>query len=86
VHEGELVVAAIVLNVVHRLRGLVLVVVMAAGKDFRQWGRMVIELIRDYAQLIGAVAVEATVRRGMEKWLSELGWHRKAVIMGLDHG
>lgn len=86
VHDGPEIVSIVVLRIVRRARGLVVIVVLVAGRDFSAWGQRIQSLIQDYAGLIGAVGIEATARPGMAKWLSAMGWRRKAEIMELDHG
>lgn len=86
IHEGPSITAIIVLEIEKRQRGLVLNVVLIAGKSFESWSEQVQKLIEDYASLIGAYTIEAVVRDGMRKWLEPLGWKRKATIMEIKNG
>lgn len=86
VHDVERVVAAVVIQVVNRPKGKVLLVVLVAGRDFASWGQTVQDLLVEYAGLIGAVSIEAVARAGMAKWLSNMGWSRKATVMELKNG
>ena len=86
VHSGDHVIAVLVLQVAQRARGLALIVILAAGRDFWSWSYKVQDIIVDYAELIDAYTIEAVARDGMAKWLKELGWKKKAVIMELKNG
>ncbi len=81
VHEGGTVKAGIVLERHKRKRGTALIVVLVAGRGFHEWSETVMALLEDYRVLIGAYTIEAVARAGMEKWLRELKWRPKAVVM-----
>jgi len=86
VADGGDIVAIVVLRVVSRVKGVALLVSLVAGRDFDSWGQMISDLVADYAELIGAYTVEATARKGMAKWLAQMGWRQKAIVMELDNG
>lgn len=86
VHDGREVMAAVVLRVNARPDGHALTVVLVAGREFHRWGRHIQELIRDYAQIIGANTVQAVARPGMARWLERMGWKKKATVMELKDG
>lgn len=86
VHDDDSITAIVVLQIVERERGLVLFVVLVAGRDFDNWSSHVNDLIAKYAEQIGAYSVEATARKGMAKWLEKLGWKRKAILMEQSNG
>lgn len=87
VHDGTAIIAGIVLQVVRRERGTALIVVLIAGRSFSSWAPCVQQLIKDYANLIGAYTIEAVCREGMAKLLYGMGWKRKATTMRLEnHG
>ncbi len=86
VHDGEEIIAGLVLQIIQRSKGPALIVIFQAGRDFARWSERVNSLIRDYADLIGAYTVEAVCRKGAAKWLKELGWTEKAITMEMRNG
>lgn len=80
-HDGPEVTAAIVLDVMKHPAKTTLFVVLIAGSRFAEWAPQVQALLRDYADIIGADTIEASVRDGLTRWLDRMGWRRKAVIM-----
>lgn len=85
-HDAEKIIGALVLNVVERKQGPVLFVVMVAGRRFQEWAPKAQALLQDYMDLIGARKIESYSRVGMEKWMRELGWKKRAVIMEWTNG
>lgn len=83
VHDGPDVAAVIVLDVVKHPAKTTLFVVLIAGRRFGDWAPAVQNLLRDYAAIVGADTIEASVRDGLTKWLGNMGWKRKATIMEL---
>lgn len=81
VHEGQDVIAVLVLQAVRRADGLVLLVVLMAGRDFASWCERANGLLQEYAELMGAVRIESTSRKGAAKWLEQLGWKPRTIIM-----
>lgn len=86
VHQGEEVIGVLVLNILQRRSGLVLFVVMVAGREFQKWAPKAQSLLRDFMDLTGAVKIESHSRPGMEAWMRELGWRKRAVIMEYTDG
>ena len=84
IHNGEEIIAGLVLQIIQRSKGPALIVIFQAGRDFALWSERVNGLIRDYADLIGAYTVEAVCRKGAAKWLEDLGWKRKAITMAME--
>lgn len=85
VHDGDDVTAVVVLEIVEHPAKTTLFVALIAGSRFSEWAPMVHGLLQDYAALIGADTVEASVRDGLTKWLSAMGWKRKATLMEIAH-
>jgi hypothetical protein len=83
VTERDEVLAVIVLEIQKYADKRTLAVLLIAGRDFKKWINRVLELIRDLADLTGVDTIEASVRDGLVKWLSPLGWHKKATLMEL---
>ena len=86
VHDADDITAVVVIQIIERPQGRVLAVVLVAGRGFASWGQQVQELLQEYASLIGADWIEAVARDGMAKWLSRMGWKRKATLMELKNG
>lgn len=85
VHQESDVIAIVVIEVVRYPAKTTLLAALIAGSRFAEWAPMVQELLRDYADLIGADTIETSVRDGLTKWLAPMGWKRKATIMELEH-
>lgn len=81
VHDEGEVIAVIVLQVTKRTSGLVLGVVLAAGRDMSLWLEDVERLIAEYAELLGAVLVVSTARPGLARLLKRFGWKPRAIVM-----
>lgn len=84
IHEGEDIVACVVLSVSDYPKGKKVHIQLTAGKDLDRWIEQIEGLLRDYRDLVGAIAIEASCRKGLARRLSRRGWGRKAVIMELQ--
>lgn len=81
VRESFDILACMVWTVTEHKKGRKVLVEFLAGKDMDLWVGMLEELLQDYRDLVGAMCVEASCRKGLAKKLSERGWRSKAVIM-----
>ena len=81
VRENFDILACMVWTVTEHKKGRKVLVEFLAGKDMDLWVGMLEELLQDYRDLVGAMCVEASCRKGLAKKLSERGWRSKAVIM-----
>lgn len=79
--SGGALTGVLLLEVVKRRRGRVLMVVLVAGARFTGWAPAVQPLLQDFAAIVGARKIESHSRPGMEAWMRELGWRKRAVIM-----
>lgn len=86
VHEDRDVSAGIILQALQRDKGIALYVVLVAGEGWTKSASQVNQKLKEYAQEIGAYTVEATCRKGMARWLEELGWKEKAILMEMNNG
>lgn len=86
IHENDEVAAVVVFRILQRLHGRVLYVVMLAGRDMDNWIHELIRLLMDFKDIAGAMSMQATCRLGLAKYLADLGWKRKAIIMEAPDG
>jgi len=83
VHEGDDVKAVVILSVNVHATGKKVFIQMLAGHDMDQWQEELQGLLLDFRDVIGAMCIEASCRKGLVKRLSKLGWREKAVVMEL---
>lgn len=83
IHEGDDIVACVVLSVNEHAKGKKVFVQLTAGRDLDRWIDQIEGLLRDYRDLVGAMTIEASCRKGLARRLSRRGWGKKAVIMEL---
>jgi len=78
------VLGGMVLERAQRANGPVITVMMYAGEGSDEARDTGSELLREYADKIGAYTVEAFVRPGLVPRLKNSGWRRKAIVMELE--
>lgn len=61
-----------------------LLVFLLSGENFDAWKEKANEDLKAYAKAIGAEAVEAYCRPGLEKSLKDLGWKKTQVVLRLQ--
>ena len=82
VRDGEIIAAATTRE--HKRHGNVwLDVATLGGEDWHEWGPQLSSELARHAQSIGADAIVAHVRRGLAKWMKEIGWRERQVHMEL---
>jgi len=84
IHDGEDVKGVVILSVNVHATGKKLFVEMLAGRNPEEWQDQLIVLLRDFRDVVGAMCIEASCRRGIVKKLYDLGWREKAVVMELE--
>lgn len=82
-HEGEDLMAGIILEVVQLPRKKMIFVVMLVGGRWDEWVDEMEFTLLDYKKLIDADCIEASCRDGLVKKLEKRGWGRKATVMEL---
>lgn len=84
VHEGDAIVAGIVVSVeLHKSGRRTVLVKMAAGRDLDDWIVAIEGILRDFRDLTGCDGIEAWCRPGLAKRLRKRGWGANATIMEL---
>ena len=83
IHRGTDIIAIVVLSVITTPRKKKLFVELIAGRDLPSWYVQLHDLLIDFKEVIGADCIEASCRPGLAKYLSEMGWSKKATIMEL---
>lgn len=83
VHEGDSIIAALILSAKQYANKSTLYVELAAGRALDEWVGEIEELLREFSELRGIDTIEASCRRGLARKLAGRGWKTKAVIMEL---
>lgn len=83
VHKDSEVLGVVILSMNTHATGKKLFVEMLAGHNPEEWQDQLIDLLRDFRDITGAMCIEASCRKGMVKRLRALGWREKAVVMEL---
>lgn len=81
IHDDEELYAAVVLSVTQHSTGRKVFVELLAGTSMDDWIEELVKMLMDYRDLVGAMCIEASCRRGLAKYLKGMGWKTKAIIM-----
>ena len=81
VHEGEQIVAGVVISLLHQPNGNKLFVELLAGTGMDKWVGELEQILKDARDLTGATCIEASCRLGLAKKLRARNWKQKAIIM-----
>jgi hypothetical protein len=82
-HEGEDVMAGVVIEVSQFPRKKVVFVVMLVGSRWDEWADDLEKVLLEFKELNHADCIETSCRDGLVKKLGKRGWGRKATIMEL---
>lgn len=84
IHRGEEIIGVIVTSVESNDLMTKMFVQLLAGENMHEWNWDVNQqVLRKYADYVGADCVEAACRPGLAKFLKNKGWSQKAIIMEL---
>lgn len=84
VHEGEDVIAAVVVSVRKTSVKTSVCVELVAGRDLDRWIGKLEDLWREFRDLAGADTIQASCRGGIARRLKRRGWRVRAQLMELQ--
>ncbi len=84
VHDGDQVVAVVVVSVLRTPTITKLMVHLIAGSRLGDWADLLQEKLLQCKDLVEADCIEASCRLGLAKYLTKKGWSKKAIIMELQ--